>query len=458
MTHADSVANNLTWSLRSRWACVAVSVLIHGTPTALTTKQAIGDASTTIPLPTSPHPSVEITAKAAPASTPSKEEVRNVLEESIGRWTASYLPAMTRQFEQLEQVQQAAMKAQQQAQRAVDELEKTKAETPPPRQEEPPQNNPPPAPRLPGAGNLNAVLPEVSRNAGKDLVSVTAPNSDIREVLKTMSEATGANILATPSVSGLVSVSMTDVALEDALMAILKSSGYSSRREGNFIYVGTVQEIQNLSTANDRVGTRVFQPNYVSASELQKLFAPMLSKETGIIAISTAPEVGIAPNNVNAGGNSYAGSEVVLVRDFETILCQMDEVFEEVDRMPAQVSIEAMILSVKLSDTDTLGVNFELLLNDDNIRVVSGLPAPASLADLDFKDGLKIGVLNQDVFAFINALETIGDTNVIASPHVTCLNKQRAEILIGSELGYVSTTVTETAATQSVEFLEVGTI
>ena len=42
------------------------------------------------------------------------------------------------------------------------------------------------------------------------------------------------------------------------------------------------------------------------------------------------------------------------------------------------------------------------------------------------------------------ALETIGDTNVISTPRLLTLNKQRAEILIGSELGYVSTTVTET--------------
>ncbi len=37
------------------------------------------------------------------------------------------------------------------------------------------------------------------------------------------------------------------------------------------------------------------------------------------------------------------------------------------------------------------------------------------------------------------------------------LNKQRAEILIGAQLGYVNTTVTPTSSTQSVQFLEVGT-
>jgi type IV pilus assembly protein PilQ len=221
------------------------------------------------------------------------------------------------------------------------------------------------------------------------------------------------------------------------------------------------------------VATRVFQPNYITADELQKLLTPMLSKnDFGVIAVSAAPEVGIGSNKDAAGGNSYAGGEVVLVRDFESVLRQMDEVFIEVDRMPSQVAIEAMIISVRLDDNDSLGVNFELLRNKEHLRLTSGpfgttsstdttLPAgqiPATgLATLNFNDGLKIALLDESIFALIEALETIGDTNVIASPHVMCLNKQRAEILIGSELGYVSTTVTETAATQSVEFLEVGT-
>ena len=58
--------------------------------------------------------------------------------------------------------------------------------------------------------------------------------------------------------------------------------------------------------------------------------------------------------------------------------------------------------------------------------------------------------------SFITALESIGDTNVIASPRLLVLNKHRAEILIGKELGYVSTTITETSASQTVDFLKVG--
>ena len=44
----------------------------------------------------------------------------------------------------------------------------------------------------------------------------------------------------------------------------------------------------------------------------------------------------------------------------------------------------------------------------------------------------------------------------MASPKLLCLNKQKAEILIGQRLGYISTTVTQNFASQNVEFLDVG--
>jgi type IV pilus assembly protein PilQ len=79
------------------------------------------------------------------------------------------------------------------------------------------------------------------------------------------------------------------------------------------------------------------------------------------------------------------------------------------------------------------------------------------LAGLTAGKGLKVGFLDSNLSVFLKALETVGDTNVIATPRILALNKMRAEILIGAQLGYVSTTVTETSTTQAVQFLEVGT-
>ncbi|UCG33124.1 MAG: type II and III secretion system protein, partial [Phycisphaerales bacterium] len=58
---------------------------------------------------------------------------------------------------------------------------------------------------------------------------------------------------------------------------------------------------------------------------------------------------------------------------------------------------------------------------------------------------------------FIRALEQVTDATVMANPKVLALNKQRGEIIVGRRDGYLTTTVTETAAVQTVEFLETGT-
>lgn len=294
--------------------------------------------------------------------------------------------------------------------------------------------------------------------AGDGRFSIQISNAELREVLDFLSEQSGLNILAGTSVQGKVSASLTGVDIHSALDAILKSTGYVARREGPFIYVGTADEFNLLEQSLDRVGTRVYRPNYVTAAEMQKLIQPMLTEKVGVVSVSTQAEVGISSDAANAGGDKFAGADVVVVRDYEAVLAMVDQVIAEVDVRPLQVHIEAMILSVKLKDTDRYGVNFELLRDKHNIKLGIGAPE-STLANVKYEKGsLKFGFLDSSLGAFLDALEAIGDTNVVASPHLMVLNKHRAEIQIGEQKGYVSTTVTETASTQAVQFLDVGAL
>src|SRR5690606_38396753 len=212
-----------------------------------------------------------------------------------------------------------------------------------------------------------------------------------------------------------------------------------------------------MDRTQDVITTRVYRPNYVRAMELQQLITPLLSPNVGKVSVSSASEIDIPADTVKTGGNSFAGSDVLIVRDYEMILRQVDQMVAEIDVQPKQVAIEAMILSVKLDDDYEFGVDFQLLSDQNNVRLVSGSPL-AQLSDFEPDgDGLRFGFLGASTAVFTNAPETIGETNVVAAPRVLCLNKQPAEILIGSQLGYVSTTVTENASTQSIEFLELGT-
>jgi type IV pilus assembly protein PilQ len=321
---------------------------------------------------------------------------------------------------------------------------------------------PPPAPEPPVAEPLPLVVPEshegIFRDEGDDKLDITLEATDLRDVLKDLSGHGGFNVLASKSVTGTVTAHLSGVDVNTALSAILKSTGFIARREGNILYVGTPADFQQMDQTQDEIRTRIYHPNYVKAADLQTLISPMLTPQIGKITVSAPAEVDIPADQVKTGGNNFATGDVVMVRDFETVLRQMDEVFAEVDVKPKQVAIEAMILSVKLSDQYKMGVNFEALLDQNHVRLLSGKPL-ASLNLINATEGgLKFGYLDQSLGLFIDALETIGDTNVIAAPRLTCLNKQRAEIQIGEELGYVSTTVTENSATQTVNFLDVGTL
>jgi type IV pilus assembly protein PilQ len=72
--------------------------------------------------------------------------------------------------------------------------------------------------------------------------------------------------------------------------------------------------------------------------------------------------------------------------------------------------------------------------------------------------GLQIGIVRNNLGVFISALESVADTTVLANPKVLVLNKQAGEVQVGQQLGYETTTVTQTTSTQTVQFLDTGTI
>ncbi|MGC3971076.1 MAG: hypothetical protein QM775_28195 [Pirellulales bacterium] len=306
---------------------------------------------------------------------------------------------------------------------------------------------------------------------GDGKLAINARDVDVRVLLEQLAEEAGLNILAGASVSGSISLNMQHVGVEQALDAILKATGFTAQHDGGFVYIGTAEDFAAMERAQDRISTRVYRPNYIAAKELSTMITPLLSPTVGKISVSTPAATGIAVDNTTAGGDSMSQQDALVIQDYETVLTQIDAVIKDLDRRPAQVSIEAMIVSVTLNDANSFGVDFQVLRDQQNVRFGWGNPRQAPLAgggqvnpvtganvgQFEFDTGgLKFAFLDDSLGVFINALETVGDANVIASPKLLCLNKQKAEILIGQKLGYISTTVTQNFSTQNVEFLDVG--
>jgi hypothetical protein len=56
----------------------------------------------------------------------------------------------------------------------------------------------------------------------------------------------------------------------------------------------------------------------------------------------------------------------------------------------------------------------------------------------------------------LKLLDEVTDLSVLARPKMMALNRQRAEVLVGARVGYLSTTATQTTTTQTVQFLDTG--
>ncbi len=305
--------------------------------------------------------------------------------------------------------------------------------------------------------------------------SLQIQDAEILQVLDMLGELSGKNILSGQGVIGTVTANLKNVTAEQALEAILRSHNLASEKEGDFIYVMTPAEWEQKKKSNRKVITKLYSPFYISAKELQNLITPLLTENIGLVSLTTPSEIGITPDPTSAGGDTLAQNDSILVRDYPEILEEVDKLLEKIDVPPMQVVIEAMIISVLLNDDMRFGVNFAVLggnnknlLVDGNGQLLnnsSGFPGPGSgdivpptgqfIADLA---GLKYGFLRGDISGFIEALEDITETNLIASPQLRALNKQKAELIIGDRISYSTVTQNGNTSIQNVNFLDSGIV
>jgi len=71
--------------------------------------------------------------------------------------------------------------------------------------------------------------------------------------------------------------------------------------------------------------------------------------------------------------------------------------------------------------------------------------------------GLRVGLLTNNISVFVQALESVTNTTVLANPKVLSLDKQKGYVHVGRSDGYQTTTVSSTTSTQTVQFLDSGT-
>ena len=299
-----------------------------------------------------------------------------------------------------------------------------------------------------------------------DRLDFHARSLDVADVFAELRRLVRRNIVVDPAVSARFTGDLYDLTVDELIAAICRSCGLVARHDAAYVYIEP-----------DRPETRVYELIHARADDVVALVRPLLSP-SGQLSATPASQRGIVSSQDEAGGDDYASTDLVIVRDFHSNLEAIDAIVATIDGQPKQVLIEATILSVSLEEGMQFGVEFTALIEQDfadgDFTSTDGtdlIPGGFNGDQLDeglgnastntlgsfLSGGLSIGYLNDGVAVFVRALQAQTDATVLANPRVVTLNKQRGEVLLGRRDGYRTTTTTQTSTTENIEFLETGT-
>ncbi len=304
-------------------------------------------------------------------------------------------------------------------------------------------------------------------------IDLSVQGQDVVKVLQMLAIQSQRNILPSLNVSGKISAALYNVDFYEALDAILHTNGFGYIEEGNFIKVYTSTELDQIHARDRRLVSRVVRLNYLTATDGLEFIKPLISPK-GAVTVSAADTPGFEPTIQDGGEKSWADTDTLVIHDYPEIVAEIVDVLKQLDVRPKQVQIDAIILEARLNEDNAWGVDLSTLADfainefSSPISVIddlltgsvspSGYAAQSTVGNAQAgSSGMKVGVVTNNVAAFIRALDQVTDTTILAKPSILTLNRQSAKLITGAKLGYVSITNTETSSTQTVEFLEVGT-
>ena len=344
--------------------------------------------------------------------------------------------------------------------------------------------------------------PKVSMNdSGTFSIQI---NNDISlvEVLRMIGNQAQLSIIPSRDVRGTVpAMDLYNVTASEALDAILHSNGMAWKQKGNLIYVFTEKELEAQEKAARATTTEIFHLYYTPAANAVTMIKPVLSADA---QVSSTRRTGGAGHRRQRHRRRRQHPRLRRHdRRAPTIpktSSASRKVLKEIDHRPQQILIEATIFQANLTENNAMGidfslmggVNFDTLLNNGATAVQRaeqqysqyqhpdhGRHRRHNLADQHAGQCRSTGLRrfhNRELrhpgaagrFADRHCQEQPGglplrpgavtDATVLANPKVLALDKQRGEVIVGNEYGYLTTTTTATTSTQTVQFLDTGTI
>lgn len=365
---------------------------------------------------------------------------------------------------------------------------------------EPAKPQPPPEEKL-----KELVVPqkEEAKKVPEKLYSFFARDSNIQDILLAFSKESEYNIVIDPELTGKVTIDLKRVTLKEALDAILFPLGWTYRIEGTFVKITRPQMETRLFTLNylatRRSGRREIYASTGGGLQTGVLpgtstAAPPPGGRTGFSDLISVDEMdlwreiqkgleaivfGSAEEKASLDAEKKAWTRVdgkgkkliinrstgvILVTDYPIHLNKIASYLETIEgSSQRQVTIQAKIFEVILSDENKEGINWKVIQGlPRSINLAWGLTNkagtkgyPGSASGFSISDSttgttidtpglfkikpyggiLALGAAGSEVTLsdIMQAIAEQGDVKILSSPTISTLNNQKAIIRVGNQ-------------------------
>ncbi|MGD9850701.1 MAG: type II secretion system protein GspD [Nitrospirales bacterium] len=301
-------------------------------------------------------------------------------------------------------------------------------------------------------------LPDTHPPSLGPLYSFRAQDLPIMDALALFARSHRLNIVASPDVTGTITVDFHDLPLERAMTALLEAHGYYWERENDLIQVHRFKT-KTLNVDYIRLirgGTGQNRAQMSSGSSGTS--GSSGSQDTGQITVNQQDEIKFWEELekqirvlMSADGRLVVNwlSGTIQVTDWYKRINEIEQFLKNVHQaLYRQVEIEARIYEVNLNDNYSLGIDWSKInfygtsgnfaLSNIITAPFGGFIAKAATTTISFADGSFDGVLK--------ALREQGDLNVVSQPRVVTLNNQPALIKVATDQPFFTSTISQGTA------------
>lgn len=264
-------------------------------------------------------------------------------------------------------------------------------------------------------------------------ITLSLRDLDISEVMKMLSRNEKVNILLSKGVSGMVSVNLFNVSLDDAIHSIASAAGFGVERRNSIYYI-LKQEDVGKHTDSGLTQIKTFKIQYSDPVSVEKILTKYLSRYGSLTIIKER--------------------KLLVVEDMPANISRIERLLREVDRQPQQILIEAKILEITLDDTESFGLDWKRVFSEGSGSGEFGGQGLGSSGS----PGFFFSFVHPKVELYLNALKGKGRVRTLSTPKLLALENEEASVIIGDRIGYKVTTTINQVTTESIEFLESGVI